>query len=216
MDGWMDNPVLNVALFVFYTVLLFLCFVLYVIIILVRFLCYCVIQEYEGRESDITITPWTRHISVIAAFKSIIKVWTHACMDVWMFMFMFLTPQTHVLTRANTPSLYTLTHPLTHPLTHLHSTPSHSFFNTPSHSFFNTPSHPLSLSPSPPRSPSPSLSPSPPCSLPLIKNPDDDEYLDVLWAGEAATWPFIARIKAQCQVPQTMTSLHSYASSHTH
>ena len=63
-----------------------------------------VTQDYEGRESDVTITPWTRHISVATAFKSI------------------------------------------------------------------------------------------------IKNPDDDEYLDVLWAGEAATWPFIARIKAQCQV----------------
>ena len=33
-----------------------------------------VTQEYEGRESDVTITPWTKHISVVAAFKSIIKV----------------------------------------------------------------------------------------------------------------------------------------------
>ena len=77
-------------------------------------------QNYEGRDNDITITPWMNHISVLKAFQSI------------------------------------------------------------------------------------------------IKNPTDDEYLDVLWAGESATWPFIARIKAQCQVKRHLLYLFIYFTNSVH
>lgn len=30
-------------------------------------------QDYEGREVDITITPWTNHISVMQAFSRTLK-----------------------------------------------------------------------------------------------------------------------------------------------
>ena len=38
----------------------------------------------------------------------------------------------------------------------------------------------------------------------IIKNPGDAEYLEVIAAGEAATWPFFSRIKAHCHVEMTL------------
>ena len=49
------------------------------------------------------------------------------------------------------------------------------------------------------------FSPLSPTSLrSIIKNPGDSEYLEVIAAGEAATWPFISRIKAHCYVEMTL------------
>lgn len=40
--------------------------------------------------------------------------------------------------------------------------------------------------------------------LQTIKNPTEQEYLDLIGAAEANTWPFISRIRSHCLVEKTL------------
>jgi len=48
------------------------------------------------------------------------------------------------------------------------------------------------------------LPPTHPPTHPPPQNPTDKEYLEVVRAAENATWPFLARIRAQCSVEMTL------------
>ena len=41
-------------------------------------------------------------------------------------------------------------------------------------------------------------------TLSLLKSHDEEEFDEILNAGESRTWPFLARIQAHCSVEQTL------------
>ena len=41
-------------------------------------------------------------------------------------------------------------------------------------------------------------------TLSLLKSHQEDEFQEILDAGESRTWPYLARIKAHCSVEQTL------------